>query len=99
MSPTEQKLHAENIQLREQVAELTQGAQRLRWFEKQIFGQKSEKQPVLIPGQDSLFPCVPVAALPEPVNNTPTYQRGTAKKYAQIIVLATAAYVLARRFR
>lgn len=78
MSPTEQKLLAENVRLHEQVAELTQ---RLRWFEKQIFGQKSEKQPFNIPGQDSLFPLAPVIPAPlELPEQKPTVPRGTAKK-------------------
>jgi transposase len=77
MSPTEQKLLAENAQLRDQVAELVQ---RLRWFEKQIFGQKSEKQPFNIPGQESLFPNTPIAPAIEPSKIVPAYQRGTAKK-------------------
>lgn len=37
MSPSEQTLKSEVTQLREQVAELTQ---RLRWFEKQLFGKR-----------------------------------------------------------
>lgn len=53
---------------------------RLAWFEKQLFGQKSEKRPVENPYQGSL--------LGEPASETPTegekvtinYQRGKAAK-------------------
>lgn len=77
MPPIEEQLRAENARLTEQVAELSQ---RLRWLEKQIFGQKSEKRPVDIPGQESLFPSAPLPTAIEPTQTVPAYQRGTAKK-------------------
>lgn len=71
--------HAENVVLREQVEQLKG---RVAWFEKQLFGQKSEKRLVENPEQGELN------LLGEPVHSEPaaedkitvTYQRGKAKK-------------------
>jgi len=66
-----QTLEAENASLR----------QRVRWFEKQLFGQKSEKRPVDNPHQPGLDlgeAAKPVA--PEGETTTVTYERGTGKK-------------------
>ena len=66
-----QNLEAENASLRN----------RVRWFEKQLFGQKSEKRPVENPHQGGLDlgdNAEPVK--PEGEKQTVTYQRGTDKK-------------------
>lgn len=66
-----QSLEAENASLRN----------RVRWFEKQLFGQKSEKRPVENPYQGGLDlgdSAEPVQ--PEGEKQTVIYQRGTAKK-------------------
>jgi transposase len=66
-----QSLEAEIIALRN----------RVRWFEKQLFGQKSEKRLVDNPYQCPLaLSESPVATPPEGEKQTITYQRGTAKK-------------------
>lgn len=66
-----QTLEAENSALRN----------RIRWFEKQLFGQKSEKRPVDNPHQCGLeLGDSPVATAPEGEKHTVTYQRGSAKK-------------------
>jgi transposase len=70
-------LSTENVDLREINQQLQQ---RVEWFEKQFFGQKSEKRIVDAPDQMSL--------LGEPTETPPaeedkieiTYKRGTAKK-------------------
>ncbi len=72
-------MHAENVVLLEQVEQLKG---RLAWFEKQLFGQKSEKRLVDNPEQGVLN------LLGEPVRCEPsiedsltvTYQRDKAKK-------------------
>lgn len=63
-------LEAENMALRN----------RVQWFEKQLFGQKSEKRHIDNPQQISLLgkPAKPTPA--EGEKQTITYQRGTAKK-------------------
>lgn len=54
---------------------------RVRWFEKQLFGQKSEKRPVDNPLQCGLeLGDSPVVTPPEGEKHTVTYQRGSAKK-------------------
>jgi transposase len=66
------RVEAENVALR----------QRVRWFEKQVFGQKSEKRPVDNPHQQSLA-LGETSTTPEPAEGeqqTITYQRGKAKK-------------------
>ena len=66
-----QALEAENEALRN----------RVRWFEKQVFGQTSEKRPVDNPHQPGLdLGDTPVTREPEGEKRTITYQRGTAKK-------------------
>ena len=63
-------LRLENRQLKERVA----------WFEKQLFGSKSEKRHVVPPEQESLLGS-PTATPPEATDQqTITYQRGKAKK-------------------
>jgi len=68
---------AEVTALREENAALKQ---RVAWFEKQLFGQKSEKRPVDNPHQPSLLgeASGPIAAEGETI--TVTYQRGKAPK-------------------
>lgn len=77
-SPAE--LSVENAQLHEQVQALKR---ELDWFKKQVFGAKSEKQPVEIPGQSSLFQ-PDHAPVPEDASEqkktVKSYQRGTGKK-------------------
>ena len=64
--------------LEEEVASLRN---RVRWFEKQLFGQKSEKRPVDSPHQPGLdLGKAPEPVEPEGEKQTITYQRGTAKK-------------------
>jgi len=54
---------------------------RVAWFEKQLFGQKSEKRPVDVPGQGQLaLGTHETVTPPEGEKQTITYQRGTAKK-------------------
>lgn len=66
-----QTLEAENSALRN----------RVRWFEKQLFGQKSEKRPVDNPHQCGLeLGDSPAPTPPEGDKHTVTYQRGAAKK-------------------
>ncbi len=72
-----QTLRAENTALAQRLVQLEQ---RVAWFEKQLFGQKSEKRPVDNPHQPSL--------LGEPTHTVPaeedkvevSYTRGKAKK-------------------
>ena len=72
------QLREENVFLREQVQSLKG---RIEWFEKQLFGQKSEKRPVDNPHQGSLaLGDTPAPVEPEGEQITITYQRGTAKK-------------------
>lgn len=67
-----QSLESENAALRH----------RVRWFEKQLFGQKSERRPVEAPDQVrlELGENTPERPSPEGEHQTVTYQRGTAKK-------------------
>lgn len=70
-------LTQENAQLRDQILELQT---RIAWFEKQLFGSKSEKRIIDNPYQPSLL-TEPTLTLPEPVTVTvPAYERGAAKK-------------------
>jgi transposase len=57
-------------------------AERIRWFEKQLFGRKSEKRILDNPQQFTLL-TEPTAteALPEDKQLTISYQRGTTKKH------------------
>ena len=72
------QLREENAFLREQVQLLKS---RIEWFEKQLFGQKSEKRPVDNPHQGLLaLGDSPAPVEPEGEQITITYQRGTAKK-------------------
>jgi transposase len=82
---TVDELRQENAALRTLVAtqkeQLAAFEQRLKWFEKQLFGQKSEKRPVDNPHQQGLDlggETKPLA--PEGEKTTITYARGTAKK-------------------
>lgn len=76
--PSLQDVIATNLVLREEIAALKQ---RLAWFEKQLFGQTSEKRPVDNPHQSTL-------ALGDALTITEaegeqqaiTYQRGSGKK-------------------
>ena len=68
---------AENELLRDEVASLKH---RIAWFEKQLFGQKSEKRLVEHPDQQSLLG-EPVTAAQADDKQTITYERGTAKKH------------------
>jgi len=71
-------LREENAQLKTQLTSLEQ---RLRWYEKQLFGQKSEKRPVDNPHQAGLdLGETPKPLAPEGEKKTVTYERGTAKK-------------------
>ena len=70
-------LNAENSLLREENAALRQ---RVEWFERQLFGQKSEKRPADNPHQPSLLGAVPPATPAEGEQVTITYQRGKAPK-------------------
>ncbi|MFT6917231.1 MAG: transposase, partial [Motiliproteus sp.] len=53
---------------------------RVEWFERQLFGQKSEKRPVDNPYQPSLLGESPAATAPEGEQITVSYQRGKAAK-------------------
>lgn len=74
------RLRIENESLREQRDALQR---RVAWFEKQLFGQKSEKRALVAPQEQGtlVFNCLG-EPLPEatPATQTVTYQRGTAKK-------------------
>lgn len=63
--------------LREENAQLKQ---RLAWFERQLFGRKSEKRPVEHPYQPSLLGEAPAPSTPEGEQISITYQRGKAPK-------------------
>ena len=63
--------------LREENAALRR---RIAWFERQLFGQKSEKRPVEHPHQASLLGETPAETPPEGEQVTVTYQRGKAPK-------------------
>jgi len=67
--------------LREQVQILQR---QLDWFKKQLFGPKSEKQVVDLPGQDSLFQPEEAPRPEQPADEEKrtikAYQRGTGKK-------------------
>ncbi len=69
---------AEMSALHEEIATLKQ---RVAWFEKQLFGQKSEKRPVENPHQPSLLGEASEPVLPEGESITVTYQRGKAPKH------------------
>ncbi|WP_409523038.1 IS66 family transposase [Nitrincola sp. MINF-07-Sa-05] len=71
------RLNAENGVLRDENAALKR---RVAWFEKQLFGETSEKRPVDNPHQPSLLGEVPPLTEPEGEQVTITYQRGTALK-------------------
>lgn len=61
--------------------ENTQLKQRIAWFEKQIFGQKSEKRPIENPQQQSLLG-EPTETVPTPEDKVQiSYKRGKAKKH------------------
>lgn len=64
--------------LREEVAQLKR---RVAWFERQLFGQKSEKRPVENPYQPSLLGEASEQTAPEGEQITVTYQRGKAPKH------------------
>lgn len=64
--------------LREENAQLKH---RLAWFERQLFGQKSEKRPVDNPHQPSLLGETPPETAPEGEQITISYQRGKAPKH------------------
>ncbi|WP_207951783.1 IS66 family transposase [Pseudomaricurvus alcaniphilus] len=68
---------AEVAALHEEIATLKQ---RVAWFEKQLFGQKSEKRPVDNPHQASLLGEPSEPASPEGESITVTYQRGKGQK-------------------
>lgn len=81
-----QSLHHENQQLRKQVVQfqeqIMQLQQRVAWFEKQLFGRKSEKRIIDNPKQTKLFEWLGEAA-PKPQDEkkqTVTYERGTQNK-------------------
>lgn len=67
----------ENVLLRDEVHQLKN---RVEWFEKQLFGRKSEKRVIENPYQgDFLTPPTTTTAEPE-AKITVSYERGTAKK-------------------
>lgn len=71
-------LVAENAQLRNEILQLKA---RIDWFEKQLFGSKSEKRVIDNPQQgDLLTEATTTDALAEDKKQTITYERGTAKK-------------------
>lgn len=71
------KLAQENVHLREEVIHLKH---RIAWFEKQLFGSKSEKRIIDTPQQQSLL-TEPTQTLPEPAPVlVPAHIRGVAKK-------------------
>ncbi len=70
-------MDAENSTLRNENAALKR---RVEWFERQLFGQKSEKRPVDHPHQSSLLGEAPAETAPEGEQVTVTYQRGKAPK-------------------
>ncbi len=76
--PSLQDVITTNLALREENLALKQ---RLAWFEKQLFGQKSEKRPVDNPHQTTLtLGDIPVTTDAEGEQQTITYQRGSGKK-------------------
>ncbi len=70
-------LDAENSTLREENTALKR---RVEWFERQLFGQTSEKRPVDNPHQPSLLGEPPAVTAPEGEQTTVIYQRGKAAK-------------------
>lgn len=73
-----QKLSEENGQLKEEIASLKN---RIAWFEKQIFGQKSEKRVIEDPHQASLLSEPTETEIGSaPKKDVNGYPRGTAKK-------------------
>ncbi|MEW5755396.1 MAG: transposase, partial [Pseudomonadota bacterium] len=70
--------NAEVAALREENAQLKR---QLAWFERQLFGQKSEKRPVDNPYQCSLLGEAPPETPAEGEQTTVTYQRGKAPKH------------------
>jgi transposase len=83
---TQTSSHQEEVcVLREEVITLKSivqsQAERIRWFEKQLFGSKSEKRIIDNPLQFNLLTEPTVTEIPlEEEQLTITYQRGTAKK-------------------
>ena len=77
--------------LREENAQLKQ---RLAWFERQLFGQKSEKRPVDHPQQPSLLGEPPAQTTPEGEQITVTYQRGKAPNSVPRTASTTAVCAL-----
>ncbi|GAB2589291.1 IS66 family transposase [Nitrincola alkalisediminis] len=71
------RLNAENSVLRDENEALKR---RVAWFEKQLFGEKSEKRPVDNPHQPSLLGEVQPITEPEGEQVSITYQRGKAPK-------------------
>ncbi len=67
----------EVVVLREEIASLKR---RVEWFERQLFGQKSEKRPLDNPHQPSLLGEPPATTAPEGEQITVSYQRGKAPK-------------------
>lgn len=67
----------EMARLREEISQLKQ---RVAWFEKQLFGQKSEKRPIDNPQQYNLLGEPATTAAAEEDKLEITYQRGKAKK-------------------
>lgn len=66
------------FELHEKVLQLEQ---KLAWYEKQLFGQKSEQRPLDNPHQPGLdLGETPKSLAPEGEKTTITYKRGTAKK-------------------
>jgi transposase len=71
-------LTAENALLRDEILQLKA---RIDWFEKQLFGSKSEKRLIENPHQgDLLTEATATDVLAEDKKQTITYERGTAKK-------------------
>ena len=76
-TPDYQSVVAENNLLRDEIRQLKS---RIEWFEKQLFGRKSEKRVVDNPSQvDLLLPPLTTPPAPE-AKITVSYERGTAKK-------------------
>jgi transposase len=66
-------LKAENVQLKDQVADVTQ---QLEWFKRQVFGSKSERVIPAADGQYSLdIKGLPAATAPQTTTQTITYSR------------------------
>jgi len=76
-TPVDKPLHEENKTLR---AEIMQLKQRVEWFEKQLFGRKSEKRLDSNPLQPDLLAAELVAEPEQAEKITVTYQRGKGNK-------------------